>query len=180
MIRRLRWIKSYPTHPAYISVMQTMIRECLVDNQLEEEETILLFSAHGLPASFIQTGDIYLSECQATFEALMAGFPKAFGRLSFQSKFGPGEWIRPYTIDCVENIGQWAEGRKQVIVVPIAFTSDHIETLFEVEQQYLPPIRAQGFGAYRMAAMNRRRDWIEAIGTILHETTPVTNQMITR
>lgn len=180
IVKQLRWIKSYPTHPAYIKIMQTMIAQELHTRSLLERETVLLFSAHGLPLSFIQKGDIYLKECEATFHAIMQAFPRALGQLCFQSKFGRGEWLRPYTIDCCRRIEQWAVGRPNILFVPISFTSDHIETLFEVEKQYMPIIRTHHRRVFRLPAMNRRPDWIQAIHRIVHEERLFPNQALTR
>ncbi|MCH9608650.1 MAG: Ferrochelatase [Chlamydiales bacterium] len=177
VVKKIRWIKSYPTHPAYIKVIQKMIREFFVSNGLKEEETFLLFSAHGLPKSFISEGDVYLDECFSSYDEVRRAFPKAEAMLAFQSQFGPEEWVRPYTLEVCE---QFKSCKSNVIFVPISFTSDHIETLFEIEQDYIPLIRQKGFSAYRLDAMNLRKDWLEAISEILSEVTPVSNQMLVR
>lgn len=67
-----------------------------------------------------------------------------------------------------------------MIFVPLSFTSDHIETLFEIETDYMPVIRAEGLQAHRVSAMNRRSDWIEAIAAILEKTPLVENQTLIR
>lgn len=180
VVNKMRWVKSYPTHPDFIQVIQTMIRNFLHENCLKDEETILLFSAHGLPKSYIDKGDMYQWECRTSFEKVMEGFPRVLGRLSFQSKFGPGEWIRPYTIDVCSTIKEWNSGRKNILFVPISFTSDHIETLFEVENEYMTVIQENGLNAYRLPAMNRRQDWVEAIPKIICDSTPVSNKMLIR
>jgi len=179
-VNKLRWIKSYPTHPAFIRLMQHLIREFMQEQQLKEEETILLFSAHGLPKKFVETGDLYEAECNASFHKVMEVFPNILGRLSFQSKFGPGEWLQPYTIDVCEGIRGWHEGRENVIFIPISFTSDHIETLFEIEREYLPIIVDQGLKAFRLPAFNRRVEWIIAIEEILRDEVPVNTPMLVR
>jgi ferrochelatase len=163
---KLRWIRSYPDHPAFVSSFQRRIRSFLEENQLEEEETALLFSAHGVPKTFIDHGDPYQRECERSFQAIRKGFPSALGLLAYQSKFGRGEWIRPYTIERSETALQWSEGRKNIVFVPLTFTSDHIETLFEIETQYLPPVKAQGLNAYRCPALNLEPDWIEAMKSL--------------
>jgi protoporphyrin/coproporphyrin ferrochelatase len=179
-IQKIRWIKSYPDHPAFVRCMQTVLRDFLNSNDLKEEDTMLLFTAHGLPRSFICTGDIYESECRRSFESVSQGFPKALARLAYQSKFGPGEWLRPYTEDVCKNIQIEAKGHKNVVLIPLSFTSDHIETLFEIEQLYLPIIRQNGLNAYRCPALNRRTDWISAIVEISQENDLFSNQMLVR
>lgn len=169
VVQRMKWVKSYGDFPAYIHVMQTLIREFLIAQQLEESETILLFSAHGLPQIYIDEGDNYQKECHGSFEKIAANFPNALSHLSYQSKFGKGEWIRPYTDEFCKNLLMPRTGDKQVLFIPLSFTSDHIETLFEIEYQYLPLIRARGLQAYRLPALNRRPDWLVAISHILKE-----------
>lgn len=178
--QKLRWVKSYPSHPAFIQVTQTAIREFLAKKGLKEEETMLLFSAHGLPKAFVEEGDLYEYECETSFQKVMKGFPKILGKLCYQSKFGPGEWLRPYTDEVCAEIEKYNEGRQHIVFVPISFTSDHIETLFEVEELYMPVISKKGYHSFRVPALNRRSDWIEAIETILTDSTPLTTSMLVR
>ena len=110
----------------------------------------------------------------------MRAFPHIHSLLCYQSKFGPGEWLRPYTEEVCQKITSYACGKKYCIFIPISFTSDHIETLFEVEEQYMPLISQQGLHPFRAPALNRRPDWIEAITQILAESTPCTNSMLVR
>ncbi|HSX10271.1 MAG TPA: ferrochelatase [Chlamydiales bacterium] len=177
---QLRWIKSYAGHPAFIGAYQRRIATFLQDNHVAEEDAVLLFSAHGVPKRFVEEGDIYESECQLSFSEVMKAFPRALGRLSYQSKFGRGEWLRPYTNEMCEQILTWNEGRKQVVIVPISFTSDHIETLFEIEHLYLPPIRARGLFAYRCPALNLEPYWVLALAQIASETNLCNTQMLVR
>jgi ferrochelatase len=179
-VQKLHWIKSYATHPAYIRVMQNCIRDFLHENRLKEEECALLFSAHGLPQEFVNTGDRYQIECDCSFREIAKGFPRAIAHLSYQSKFGRGEWLRPYTDEVTKNASAWCQGRKNVVIVPLSFTSDHIETLFEIEEQYLPPLREAGFAAYRCHALNLRADWLDAIAEILQEVPVCGNEMLVR
>lgn len=167
---KLHWIRSYAAHPAFIAAYQRKISDFLHTTHLREEETFLLFSAHGLPQQFVDKGDPYESECNNSFHAVMHAFPKAKGRLCYQSKFGKGEWLRPYTDESCETILQWHEGRKNIVFVPISFTSDHIETLFEIEKLYLPIIASKGLKAYRCPALNLEPYWINALVEVLKET----------
>lgn len=165
---KLRWIKSYAVHPAFINAWVLTIRSFLEEHSIEEREAAFLFSAHGLPKSFVEEGDPYERECQASFQAILAAFPDAVGILAYQSKFGRGEWLRPYTQDICEDLA-WAKGRKTVVFIPLAFTSDHIETLFEIQQLYLPIVQAKGIAALRCPALNQTAVWIDAIIQILEE-----------
>lgn len=164
---KMKWIQSYASHPHFIRAFESCIREYLQDIGLVESQVTLLFSAHGLPKSFIEEGDIYVQECEASFKLLSERFPKAKSILAYQSQFGKAEWVGPSTLSVCENISSWVSSKTQVVVVPLSFTSDHIETLFEIEEQYLPVIREKGFLAHRCPALNRRTDWIGAVQKIL-------------
>ena len=135
-LNSLRWIQSYPTHPAFIDAYYNRISGFLKECKMDEEGVALLFSCHGLPRSFIDNGDLYESECRRSFDAISSLFPKIVCKLSYQSKFGRGEWLRPYTDEVCESVSSWVQGRKTVVIVPLSFTSDHIETLYEVEELY--------------------------------------------
>lgn len=179
-LQKLKWVKSYPSHPSFVSLIQRMIREYIEEKKLDDRDTILLFSAHGLPKEFIEKGDLYSYECELSFTKILEGFPNILGRLAYQSKFGRGEWLRPYTEDVCQDIEKWSEGRKTLIFVPISFTSDHIETLFEMEQLYLPIIMKKGLQPHRLPAPNRRLDWLDALVDIVSEFNPVSTSMLVR
>lgn len=167
----LFWTTSYAAHPAYVHAMQRTIARFLAQSHLKEEETLLLFSPHGLPASFITSGDPYERECQRSLQEIAAAFPKAATLLAYQSKFGWGKWLAPSTLSVCKQILRWHQGRRHIVVVPLSFVSDHIETLFEIEHLYLPLIRATGLAAWRCPALNTSPEWVQAIATILKTNT---------
>lgn len=179
-ISKMRWIKSYPTHTGFVSSMQQCIKDYLKKERLEEKDVVLFFSAHGLPQEFVDKGDPYQRECHLSFDAIKKGFPDAYSLLAFQSKFGPGEWLRPYTSELCDTPQVWNHGRRNVVFVPLAFTSDHIETLFEIEYQYLPAIRANGLEAFRCPALNLREDWLEAVMQIITTKASFLNRALIR
>lgn len=177
---KMRWIKSYPTHPSFVEAFQKIIRNSLKNFNINENETHLLFSAHGIPKVFVEKGDLYEEECMASFNAIKKAFPKASADLCFQSKFGKGEWLRPYTSDVCESIKEYAQDKKNVLFIPLSFTSDHIETLFEVEELYLPVVKQKGYNAQRVPALNLNKEWIDGIVKILDEKNLCNNQMLIR
>ncbi len=179
-LNQLSWIKSYAAHPLYLSAFEKQIRLCLSQHEIKEEEVCLLFSAHAIPRKFVCTGDPYEKECLLSFYGLKKRFPQALCHLSYQSQFDKQEWLCPYTSDVCEEIRTWAQDRKKVVVIPLSFTSDHIETLFEIEKLYLPVIRKQGLTAIRCPALNHHPDWIQAILTIIEQEETLTNQMLVR
>lgn len=169
-VKKMEWVWSYANHPAYIQVMQNCIWDFLRANHLDEKETFLFFSAHGLPQKYVTRGDPYQAECQQTYEGVMQAFPHACSLLAFQSKFGPGEWLRPYTSELSRDPFRWHQGRRNIVFIPLSFTSDHLETLYEMEHIYLPHIREKGLSAYRCPALNLRTDWIRALASIAKMT----------
>ncbi len=171
--KKMKWVESYPVHLSYVEAFVENIREFLLEKGLKEEETVLLFSAHGLPESFVQKGDPYQKECQASFQKIASYFPKAQSMLSYQSKFGRSKWIEPSTLEVCNKVSQWIGEKKQIVFLPLSFTSDHIETLFEVEQEYMKPLRDSGYAVYRCPALGRRKGWLDAMKVILNNSKKV-------
>ncbi len=180
VINKMHWIKSYPDDPLYLKAFAHVIAECLNVNDYLEEDTVLLFSAHGLPQRYINNGDVYERECKLTAQKLSAHFPKALSHLCYQSQFGKELWLKPSTIETCNASEQWAGKYKNAVVIPLSFTSDHIETLHEVEKEYLPVLREKGLRAVRCPALNLRSDWVEAIASMLRQEHSLGNGMLVR
>lgn len=175
------WLKSYCSEPSYVHLFSERIRLFLSEKNLSEKDCFLFFSAHGIPKKFVTSGDPYQFECEQSYEAIMKNFPKSASILAYQSKFGPGEWLRPYTIDICQNILNLSENKKNVIFIPLAFTSDHLETLFEIEDEYMPIIEEKGLKAYRLPAFNQKSDWIQTIADLVEGLSQaIPNQMLLR
>ncbi len=179
-VRKLRWVKSYADHPSFIEAWHQRISRFLEERNLDGKDTFLFFSAHGVPRAFIDEGDPYKDECERSFTRVMELFPNIPGRLAYQSKFGRGEWLRPYTEEECKTALTWTDGRKQVVFVPISFTSDHIETLYEIEELYLPLVRSQGLQAHRCPALNLDPEWISALRTIAERQDLSLNEALIR
>ncbi|HEC12495.1 MAG TPA: ferrochelatase [Acidiferrobacteraceae bacterium] len=122
----------------------------------------LLFSAHGLPQKFIDAGDPYERQIRATYNALCARLNWPRTSLCYQSRVGPLRWLSPYTEDMIRQLGQ--AGAQQVLVYPIAFVSDHTETLYELGIQYAALAKANGIKHYRVIpALNDHPKLIQAL-----------------
>ncbi len=151
--------RSYPTETLYIDAMEDKLRTTLKQAQLKPAGTLILCSAHGLPRSYVDKGDPYRLDTQATLEALQARLPEWQFQLSFQSKVGPLEWLKPYTDVIIDTLP--AQGIRNLVFVPLSFVNDHIETLYEVGTTYCNQARKAGMNAFRVDAIENHPRFIE-------------------
>ncbi|CEP64215.1 ferrochelatase HEM15 LALA0_S10e05138g [Lachancea lanzarotensis] len=136
--RSISWsvIDRWPTHKGLVKAFATNIQKRLEDFPEEvRKDVVLLFSAHSLPMDVINTGDAYPAEVGATVYSVMSElkFSNPY-RLVWQSQVGPKPWLGAQTADVTEWL---APSQKGLILIPIAFTSDHIETLFELDLEVI-------------------------------------------
>ncbi|XP_050624021.1 ferrochelatase, mitochondrial isoform X6 [Macaca thibetana thibetana] len=134
----MKWstIDRWPTHHLLIQCFADHILKELDHFPLEKRsEVVILFSAHSLPMSVVNRGDPYPQEVSATVQNVMErlGYCNPY-RLVWQSKVGPMPWLGPQTDESIKGLCE--RGRKNILLVPIAFTSDHIETLYELDIEY--------------------------------------------
>ena len=126
----LRTVPPYHDEPAYIKALAQSIRTHLSGLEFEPEK--VLASYHGIPVSYFKKGDPYHCHCQKTTRLLNEelGWPEGRLMTTFQSRFGPEEWLQPYTDKTVEKLAK--EGVKSVAVFNPGFVSDCLETLEEI------------------------------------------------
>lgn len=131
----MRHVCCYPTEKSFIAAHVQRIRDSLTQAGLDLNEVRLLFSAHGLPQRVIDKGDPYVVQVEATVRAVLLalGGDVQDARICYQSRVGPLKWIAPSTEHEIQEAGR--DG-KNVVVVPIAFVSEHSETLVELDIEY--------------------------------------------
>ena len=130
-------IDRWPTHPGLVEAFAQNIEAQLATySEADRKEVVLLFSAHSLPMSVVNRGDPYPAEVAATVYAVMQRlkFSNPY-RLCWQSQVGPSAWLGAQTSDTVKHYVE--KGQTKLILIPIAFTSDHIETLYELDQEVM-------------------------------------------
>jgi ferrochelatase len=129
----LRTVPPYPLDPVYIAALAHSIKAHL--SALDFEPEAILASFHGVPQDYIDKGDPYQQQCVATVEALRAALGPlgAKLKLTFQSRFGRAEWIKPYTDQTVEALAR--SGVKRIAIVTPGFAADCIETLEEIAEE---------------------------------------------
>jgi ferrochelatase len=127
----------------------------------------LIFSAHGLPESIIIAGDPYQRQIERSAAALAARVGASDWRVCYQSRVGPMKWIGPSTIETIEQAGR---DRKGVLVTPIAFVSEHSETLVELDRDYRELAERAGVPLYlRAPAIGVQPAFISALSRMVVE-----------
>ncbi|KAK5367145.1 ferrochelatase hem15 [Exophiala xenobiotica] len=161
-------IDRWPTHAGLVEAFARNIEEKLAEYPEERrKDVVLLFSAHSLPMSVVNRGDPYPAEVAATVHAVMQrlGHTQPY-RLCWQSQVGPSAWLGAQTSDTVREYVN--RGHTDLILVPIAFTSDHIETLYELDQEVMEE-DAKGLpGVKRAESLNGNPIFIQALADIAH------------
>ncbi|MGE0232242.1 MAG: ferrochelatase [Flavobacteriaceae bacterium] len=129
----LRIVPPYHDDPAYIDALAASVEKHLATLDFEPE--VVLASFHGIPLSYFRKGDPYHCHCHKTARLLRErlGWPVERLRVTFQSRFGPEEWLQPYTDKTVEQLAR--EGVKSIAVMNPGFVADCLETLEEIGEQ---------------------------------------------
>ncbi len=160
-------VRSYPDHPKYVAALTETVSRAI--GEAGRDGAFLLFSAHGVPQSLIDGGDPYRDETERTVAAVMQSFPGIPHSLSWQSRAGRAVWLSPDTVDEVTRLAR--EGVRKLIVVPVSFVSDHIETLHELDIRLAAHAKEMGIQSFlRAPAMNDSPRFIDALKEIVLET----------
>eukprot|EP00568_Trieres_chinensis_P000613 CAMPEP_0183292450 /NCGR_PEP_ID=MMETSP0160_2-20130417/1492_1 /TAXON_ID=2839 ORGANISM="Odontella Sinensis, Strain Grunow 1884" /NCGR_SAMPLE_ID=MMETSP0160_2 /ASSEMBLY_ACC=CAM_ASM_000250 /LENGTH=509 /DNA_ID=CAMNT_0025453397 /DNA_START=86 /DNA_END=1615 /DNA_ORIENTATION=- len=185
-------VPSWYDRPGYVGAMADLINKELDSFTPEEiaEGTAhgqkvpkhVLFSAHGVPRSYIEAGDPYQRQIVECVEKIKERLPSEEEgvqvHLSYQSRVGPIEWLRPYTDDVLPELGQ--KGVKNLVVVPISFVSEHIETLEEIDIEYRELAEESGIENWRRCpALNTDAAFIDDMADMVMEALSEPCQTVT-
>ncbi|KAG8525841.1 uncharacterized protein KY384_000601 [Bacidia gigantensis] len=160
-------IDRWPAHPGLVEAFARNIEKQLATYPQERrKDVVLLFSAHSLPMSVVNRGDTYPAEVGATVYAVMQrlGLSNPY-RLCWQSQVGPSAWLGAQTDQTVKEYVK--KGQTDLVLIPIAFTSDHIETLYELDQEVIHD--AGHPGVTRIESLNGSQVFIEALADVAHK-----------
>ncbi len=137
----------YPADPGFVSEVVTRLQKALDQFSEDEPKPRVLFSAHGLPKKIVEAGDPYQEQVEESTAAVVdaLGMPDLDWIVCYQSRVGPLEWIGPSTEDEIERAGK---DKVPLIVVPIAFVSEHSETLVELDIEYRELAEKEGVPKY--------------------------------
>ncbi len=171
---------SWPTHPLFVQAHAESIREELARFEDPRPEAVhLLFSAHSIPKKLVtREGDPYASEVEAGVRAIVARLSwNGPWSLAYQSKLGPVEWLGPPTLEVIRELGR--SGQRQVLAVPIAFVTDHVETLYEMDQLFGEEARAAGIARFlRTPGLNSRPTFLQALADIARSADGVLERLM--
>jgi ferrochelatase len=162
------WISTWAEHPTYIESFALAIERELAKFP-DPAKVRLLFSAHSIPESYVREGDPYLDQTKRSVELIMDRLGrKNTYELSFQSRIGPVKWLEPPTGDVLTSYGK--QGINEVLVVPISFVSEHIETLYELDILYKKVAEEAGIANFkRVPALNSDPVFIRALADIVED-----------
>ena len=158
---RARAVCCYPQAEAFIGAHAKLIEDAWT-RAGKPSPVRLLFSAHGLPQKIVDAGDPYQAQVEATAKAVAARLGGGWDwTVCYQSRVGPLKWLGPSTLEAIEAAAKAGLG---VVVCPIAFVSEHLETLVELDHDYAEAARAMGCTTYvRVPALGVEAGFIEAL-----------------
>ena len=160
----IRTVRSFPDHPGYIRALEASVREHWTKHGFPDAQYRLLMSFHGVPKRTFDLGDPYFCECQKTGRLLREalGLTEQQMPLTFQSRFGKAEWLRPYTAPTLEALAQ--SGVQRVDVICPGFVGDCLETLEEIALEGKESFLSAGGQAFHyIPCLNERADWVAAM-----------------
>ncbi|CAB9520694.1 Ferrochelatase-2, chloroplastic [Seminavis robusta] len=184
-------VSSWYDRPGYVNAMTKLIEhelQSFTEEQIQEAQSTapdleplhILFSAHGVPQSYIEAGDPYQTQIMACVDRITNAIthPHVQVHLSYQSRVGPIEWLRPYTDDVLPELAQ--KGVRNLVVVPISFVSEHIETLEEIDIEYRELAEESGITNWRRCpALNTEASFIDDMADMVMDALEEPAQTVT-
>lgn len=160
-------IEQWYDWPGYLDALAARVQEGLdTFHELMRDQVQILFSAHALPQKFIDRGDPYLDHVMATVRGVMERVGDRAWHVGFQSRSGPVQWMEPETTAVIDRLV--AEGHDTLLMVPISFVSDHIETLHEIDIEYREYAEEKGIRIFaRAPSLNDGDDFLAAMADLV-------------
>ncbi|MCU0545867.1 MAG: ferrochelatase [Oscillatoriaceae cyanobacterium Prado104] len=162
-------VPSWYHRPGYIQAMAELIAQAL-DHCPNPDRVHIFFSAHGVPLSYVEeAGDPYQREIEDCTRLIVQALNRPNEHtLAYQSRVGPVEWLKPYTEDAIVELAE--NGVKDLLVVPISFVSEHIETMQEIDMEYREIAEHSGIENFdRVPALNTHPVFIEDLANLVVE-----------
>jgi ferrochelatase len=158
-------VRDYGTHPALVAAHANAIKRALSRDR--DTETALVLTAHSLPVRVIASGDRYAEQFEASARAVAAavGFPAVVAYQSVGAS--EGEWLGPNLFDVVREIA--ASGKSRVVVAPVGFLADHLETLYDLDVELADFAKGLGLELVRVRALNDDDALVDALASVARE-----------
>ena len=176
-------IQSWYKRTGYIRAMNELI-DAKLQSFTDPENVHIFFSAHGVPVKYVtQYNDPYQSEMENCVDGIMKALRHDYHRynahtLAYQSRVGPVEWLQPYTEEAIHNLAK--RGIKDLLVVPISFVSEHIETLQEIDIEYREVAEKAGIHNFdRVPALNSHPIFINDLADLIMESLGTVKEAVT-
>ncbi len=163
-----RTVSAYYDEPAYIEALAQSVEQAY--SKIEKTPDVLVCSYHGMPERYLQQGDPYHCQCVKTTRLLKERLGWADDQLvsTFQSRFGPEEWLKPYTVEFVAELAR--AGKKNIAVIAPAFSADCIETLEEINEEIHESFEEAGGESFTyIPCLNDDDAHITALGKIAED-----------
>ncbi|WP_296765981.1 ferrochelatase [Sediminimonas sp.] len=164
-----RTVAPYFEHPLYIEALAESVEKAYAD--VAARPDILVVSYHGMPRRYLMQGDPYHCQCQKTTRLLRErlGWDETRITTTFQSVFGPEEWLKPYTVDEVARLAK-EDGKKKIAVIAPAFSADCIETLEEINEEIRESFEEAGGEQFTyIPCLNDTPAHIKALSAVIDE-----------
>eukprot|EP00803_Ostreobium_quekettii_P008227 evm.model.scf_638.1 EVM.evm.TU.scf_638.1 scf_638:10323-14473(+) len=174
-------IPSWYQRPGYVNAMADLVEEEMLKFS-SSEGVVIFFSAHGVPKSYVElAGDPYKEEVEECVGLIIGELQRRGVRkphtLAYQSRVGPVEWLKPYTDESIRKLAK--EGVKKLMVVPISFVSEHIETLEEIDVEYRELAESLGIKEWqRVPALNTNPAFIDDLADAVLEALPYVGSLV--
>ena len=163
-----RTVEAYFDHPSYIEALAQSVERAY--GEMENRPDVLVASYHGMPQRYLMEGDPYHCQCQKTSRLLKErlGWADTDIVTTFQSQFGPEDWLQPYTVDHVAELAR--QGKKRIAVIAPAFSADCIETLEEINEEIRESFEHAGGEEFTyIPCLNDDPEHIRALSTVIEE-----------
>ena len=164
----LRFVHEWHMNHLFHEAVTERITEAMIPFKENGQKTAVIFSAHSLPLKVMNNNDPYVNQINETIKGVLSVTGELDWKLGYQSKgLAPGEWLEPTVDSIIESLP--GEGYKNVLIVPVVFVSDHVETLYDIDIVYRCQAESLGLNFQRTKSLNDSSKFIEALSEIVME-----------
>lgn len=165
---KVTFVSEWHLNRCFHEAVAEKIAEAIIPCQKNKQKTAVIFSAHSLPLKFVDKDDPYVDQIKETINGVISYTGPLDWILGYQSRgLAPEKWLEPTVDSILESLP--GDGYKNVVIVPIVFVSDHIETLYDIDIVYRQKAESLGLNFNRSKSLNDSPKFIEALSEIVLE-----------